>query len=100
MTDPIEIMARAHWRSTSRPSSRSWDELKTQERTQKRNSIAAAIAALTEAGFAIVPVVPTDAMRNAGADIGDWGDNLPHQTRPWSAADVFRAMIEAGSVKT
>lgn len=61
MTDPIEIMARAHWRSTSRPSSRSWDDLKPQERTQKRNSVAAAIAALTESGFAIVPVTPTEA---------------------------------------
>jgi hypothetical protein len=91
MTDPIEIMARAHWRSTSRPSSRSWDELKTQERTQKRNSIAAAIAALTEAGFAIVPVTPTEHMVRAGNSQRGHVIGTPY--RVWSA------MIEAGSVK-
>ncbi|MGV7119579.1 hypothetical protein [Sphingopyxis sp. 550A] len=68
MTDPIEIMARAHWIANSRPSSRSWDELKPNERTQKRNAIRTSLHALRASGFDVFPLEPTEAMLAAGAN--------------------------------
>lgn len=52
----------------------------------------AALTAIAEAGYAVVPVEPTEAMRSEGADrlfasaVDDWGDE---------AADIYRAMINA-----
>lgn len=48
--------------------------------------IAAAITALTEAGYAIVPVTPTEEM-------------LANEPCPAEAEGIYRAMIEAGRAK-
>lgn len=56
----------------------------------------AALTALAEAGFTVVPVAPSEDMRSEGADrllgssVDDWGDE---------AENIYRAMIEAGRVK-
>jgi hypothetical protein len=103
MTDPIEIMARALWngREAEFPklARMEWDKGTDLARAATIRHAKAFVTALADAGFAIVPVTPTEPMRNAGSDIGEWGDNLPPQTMPWAAADVYRAMIEAGRVK-
>jgi hypothetical protein len=78
MTDPIEIMAEAI-RAMS---------------LHEREAIAVsrtALSALTEAGFAIVPVTPTEDMVRAGNSQRGHVIGTPY--RVWSA------MIEAGSVK-
>jgi hypothetical protein len=52
----------------------------------------AALAAIKEAGFVVVPAEPTEAMVEAGAK--DFGGDLV-TTR--GASDIYRAMIEAAS---
>lgn len=38
---------------------------------------------------------PSEAMREAGAEVGESHDNLPRETEPHAADDVYRAMIDA-----
>lgn len=87
MTDPIEIMAEAI-RAMS---------------LHEREAIAVsrtALSALTEAGFAIVPVEPTEPMQDAAWSIPvDTGHGFDARINPSEATRVWQAMIDAG-VKT
>lgn len=53
----------------------------------------AARAALTAAGYVVVPVEPTEAMVDAGADAVDRTDF--HGTQGYTASEAWRAMIKA-----
>lgn len=57
------------------------------------------IEALQAAGYAVVPLVPTDEMRSVGAPLcyqaydGDWA------TARSDAAECYQAMIESGRLR-
>lgn len=77
----IETMARAI---------RRWQHLDAETCAQ------AALDALKAEGFAIVPVEPSEAIKEAGAEMlfgsskDDWGEE---------AADIFRAMVAAAALR-
>lgn len=107
MTEHIEIMARALWihenSATISDAASVWDHPESVEHalywTQKmadnhpayRDKVCAAIAALADAGFVIMPITPNEDMVRAGNSQRGHMIGTPH--RVWSA------MIEAGRVK-
>ncbi|MGV1682933.1 hypothetical protein [Sphingopyxis sp. NJF-3] len=84
MTNIIETMARAMQESRAWPAVYSGGTAEVLAR--------AALAALTEAGFAIVPVEPTLEMSSAGLE-------AIIDLHCGEAPAAYRAMIEAGRVK-
>lgn len=86
MTDPIEIMARAMAPLVS-------EDMEEPFRSGWLSNLAtAAISALTDAGFAVVPVEPTETMLSAGQEA--WLNDPARRS-----STLYRAMIQAGRVK-
>jgi hypothetical protein len=71
MMDPVEVMARGlapiAWAHPTTPEGRNADW----ERGDSMRQATAALSALTAAGYAVVPVVPTGKMVAAGHERGD-----------------------------
>lgn len=96
----VEIMARGiyqnwHGEHQHKP----WDSLRVMHQMQWTGHASAALTALTEAGYAVVPVEPTEAMKRAGATsvLTDLQGCRPATIRAAAedAIDVYRAMIAA-----
>lgn len=95
MTDIIEIMARAMCLDDGNDpdadfvgGAKKWEAY--------AHDAGICVAALTEAGFAIVPVEPTEAMADAGYGVLADADDRMLAYR--DASDVYRAMIQSGRI--
>lgn len=53
------------------------------------------IGLLRAAGYAIVPIVPTDAMQDAGNDMGSGFIQNPGEWNDDAALNIWKAMINA-----
>ena len=100
MTDGlVEAVARARWErhypagrgSLAEKVNTPWDKVTGQSRREYLAEAAADIAATKASGFAVVPVEPSPAMIEAGAD--SYGDRF--YFKPEHAARCFAAMIAA-----
>lgn len=58
----------------------------------------AAVEAISQAGFAIVPIEPTEAMEEAARDVPFIAMGNGDYLEP-DRSDIYRAMIQAGKVK-
>jgi len=65
-------------------------------RNDCRDFARAALSALRAAGYAVVPVEPTEEMDEAGTDAG-WKARQGYGSGGVYAADIYRAMLEAAS---
>lgn len=72
------------------------------EMARARDEVEAALTAISNAGFAVVPIEPSEAMVEAGHDIHDFDDSLSDHAKDYNrrnSSAIYRAMIEAGRVK-
>lgn len=94
----VERVARALWEARS-DDERAWEEVSPGERKvtlrRARTAIAAHIAALSEAGYAIVPREPTEEMLQRG--LAAWGGFAKSGNKLCAA---YRAMIGAAPKET
>ena len=82
----IEAMARAHYVSRYADE---WENTMLAEKDSFLRAMRAALTALRDQGYAVVPREPTEAMLTEGAS-ECWGEN-PHE----DARDCWTAMLEA-----
>lgn len=68
------------------------------EMARARDEVEAALTAISNAGFAIVPVEPSEAMEEAARDVPFIAMGDGEYAEP-DRIDIYRAMIEAGRVK-
>ena len=93
--DLDEALARAAYESTAAVGTYDppWDKLPADDKTPFREMGELWRASLSRAGFAIVPVAPTDKMFEAAQAIADKSDEV------W-CGEIYRAMIKAAQEGT
>lgn len=97
-----EIMARAHYNNVHKHPQRTWQEKSLRSKAADLSDMNAAIRALEEAGFQIVPKEPSDGMKWAKGAMNVWhATKCPecesltsHGTSANGRADVYKAMLE------
>ena len=94
MDELIEKMARAIEANTNGGES-AWDCLDEEWRRTYRSSARASLVALTQAGYAVVPLEPTYKMGAAGRDAVDRYATEIAPCSMFRALDAYRAMVNA-----
>lgn len=95
MSDVIEVMARAVAAQKCGIVTNHGGNLPDDIWRQGSPIAVAALSALTAAGYAAVPVEPTEAMAKAGGDVRPISLGSYEGIGPWMAKIVYRTMIAA-----
>lgn len=99
MADPIEIMARAierTWHSDDETAAEQWQDELTQH--NRKIEAVAALSALTAAGYAVVPIEPSDLITAVMArELEQWDRRF--DSAETIAHNAYIAAVDAGSIK-
>ena len=99
MTDVVEVMARASYLADIPKEYEdrwpSWEEIEDESRKPWRPCTLAALAALNEAGYAVVPLNATLEMCRAGHQSDLLGCDIPDDECEMYYSRVYAAMLSA-----
>lgn len=90
--------SKPHWTETRGESGGRYRDINEPRQPDYLDAAQAALTAISNAGFAIVPVEPSEAMEEAARDVPFIAMGNGEYADP-DRIDIYRAMIEAGRVK-